>query len=529
MTSKVSVNTAQSGFYQGFNKVVAIMPKVLVLCLIVWAVMLPEQAKETLSDMQHWTTSYFGSWYMFSAAIFMMAVLLLAIIPRTGRIKLGLEDDKPEFSLFSWFSMMFGAGIGIGMLTYSTAEPIFHFATNPDTIQGLSSSLDADNVRSTFKWGFFHNALTPWSSYAIIGISLGYFSYNKGLPLTIRSSLQPLFGNAVQGWLGHVVDIAAILATIIGVGVTIGYGVSQFASGVFNISGAQWLMKLDGSPSFAAQLVALLIVLGASTLSAMSGINKGIKWLSNINMSLSFFLLMFFVVFGSFSFAIKAFGFAIWDYLVNLAEMSFTVWDIKEDKELAEWQGAWSIFYWAWWIAFAPFVGLFLARVSRGRTVREYVLGAVIVPSLTCLTWFALIGGTAIDLELSGIAQGSIINADISAQLYQTINLILSPELAAIMSAIIVVLLLTYLITSVDSAILIVTTLASGGNQNQKSSKHIIIWGLIFTAVIASLLAAGGMATLRSAMIIGALPFSMVMMLMLVSLIKSLFLNSANK
>jgi choline/carnitine/betaine transport len=526
MPSNVSVTTAQSGFYQGFNKIVAITPKVLVLCLIAWAVLLPEQAKDTLSAIQYWTTSTFGSWYMIAAAVFMISVMVLAIIPSTGKIKLGKQNDKPEFSLFSWFSMMFGAGIGVGMLTYSTAEPIFHFAANPDTIQGLSNSLDADNVRNAFKWGFFHYALTPWGSYAIIGIALGYFSYNKGHPLTIRSSLQPLFGKAVQGWLGHAVDIAAILATVIGVGVTIGYGVSQFASGVFNISGAQWLMTASGTPSFAAQFVALSIVLVASTLSAMSGVDKGIKWLSNINMGLSMFLLLFFVLFGSLGFAVKAFGFAIWDYVVNLAEMSFTVWNITEDKELAEWQGDWSIFYWAWWIAFAPFVGLFLARVSRGRTIREYVLGAMIIPSLTCLTWFALIGGTAINLELSGVAQGSIVNADISAQLYQTINLILSPELAVAMTVVIVILLLTYLITSVDSAILIVTTLASGGDQRQKNTKHIIIWGIIFTATIASLLAAGGMATLRSAMIIGALPFSMVMMLMLISLLKSLFLDN---
>jgi choline/carnitine/betaine transport len=529
MSENVSVSVAQSGFYAGFNKIVAISPKILVLCLITWAVLLPEHAQLELQKVQNWTTSIFGAWYMYAASIFMLTVLALAIVPKTGRIKLGKESDRPEFSLFSWFSMMFGAGIGIGMLTYSTAEPIFHFATNPDTIQGLSTSLDADNVRNAFKWGFFHYALTPWGCYAIIGIALGYFSYNRGLPLTIRSSLQPLFGNAVQGWVGHVVDIAAILATIIGVGVTIGYGVSQFASGVFNISGAQWLMGSEGSPSFAAQLVALIVVLIASTLSAMSGVNKGIKWLSNINMGLSVFLLLFFVFFGSLAFAANSFIHAILDYVGNVVPMSFTVWDVNENKELADWQGAWSIFYWAWWIAFAPFVGLFLARVSRGRTIREYVLGAMIVPSLTCLTWFTLIGGTAISLELQGIAQGSIVNADISAQLYQTINLILSPEMAAAMSAIIVLLLLTYLITSVDSAILIVTTLASGGDQNQKNTKHIMIWGIIFTAVIASLLAAGGMDTLRSAMIIGALPFSFVMMLMLISLLKSLFLSGADR
>lgn len=206
--------------------------------------------------------------------------------------------------------------------------------------------------------------------------------------------------------------------------------------------------------------------------------------------------------------------------------MSFTVWDQTDaapSAELASWQADWTIFYWAWWIAFAPFVGLFLARVSRGRTIREYVLGAMVVPSVTCLTWFVLIGGTAIDLELRGIAGGSIVNADISAQLYATINLMLSEPLAAAMSIVIVILLLTYLITSVDSAILIVTTLASGGNQAQKQARHIIIWGLLFLAMIASLLAAGGLDALRSAMIIGALPFSFVMVLMLISLFKELF------
>jgi choline/carnitine/betaine transport len=523
----LEIETSDSGFYKGFNKVVSVTPKILVIALIIWTGIFPEIAGPALLTIQNWTTDVFGAWYMYVAAIFMIACVLLAIIPKTANTKLGLPSDTPEFSNFSWFSMMFGAGIGIGMLTYSTAEPIFHFVSNPDTILGLAEGSTAGNVRNAYKWAFLHYALTPWACYAVIGITLGYLSYNRGFPLTIRSSLQPLFGRAVSGPLGHVVDIVAILATIIGVGVTIGYGVSQFASGVFNITPAAWLMT-DGTPSLAAQITALSIVLVASTISAMSGVNKGIKWLSNINMGLSFFLLIFFVFFGSLLFAAKIFGFAIYDYFANLMQMSFTVWDAKEpapSADLAAWQGSWTIFYWAWWIAFAPFVGLFLARVSRGRTIREYVLGAMVIPSITCLTWFALIGGTAIDMELSGIANGSIVNADISAQLYQTINLILSSPFAAAMSVVIVILLLTYLITSVDSAILIVTTLASGGNQAQKHAKHIVIWGALFMAMIASLLAAGGLDALRSAMIIGALPFSFVMLLMLVSLMKVLFFS----
>jgi len=516
---------SHTGFYHGFNRTVAIGPKLLVLLLILWAVFAPTHARDVLQATQGWTIQVFGSWYMFSCALFMLGVMLLALYPATGNIKLGRDKDQPEFSTFSWFSMMFGAGVGIGMLTYSTAEPIYHFSTNPDVIAGTVQAKTAETVRYAYKWSLFHWALTPWGIYAVLGISLGYFSYNQGLPLTIRSSLKPLFGNAINGALGNLVDIVAILATVIGVAVTIGLGVSQFASGLFNISGVSWLVTESGAPSFAAQMMALVIVLFASTISALSGVSKGIKWLSNLNMGLTVFLLLFFVFFGAFAFAIKTFGLAIWDYLRELPRMSFTIWGAESDQALADWQGAWTIFYWAWWIAFAPFVGLFLARVSKGRTIRQYVLGAMIVPSLTCLTWFALVGGSALDLELSGVANSRILNADISAQLYETINLLLSPMLATVMSVVIVILLLTYLITSVDSAILVVTTIAAEGERPSNTNKHIVLWGVIFAGVIGALLYAGGIDSLRSAMIIGAVPFSLVMALMLVSLVKSLLTN----
>ena len=257
----------------------------------------------------------------------------------------------------------------------------------------------------------------------------------------------------------------------------------------------------------------------------MSGLNKGIKWLSNINMGLSVFLIAFFVLFGATFFALQTFFYTIWDYLIALPAMSTTVWQAagtETSVALESWQASWSIFYWAWWIAFAPFVGLFLARVSRGRTIREYVIGAMIIPSLICLVWFTFIGATAIDLELSGVAQGAIVNADISAQLFETINLILTPNMAVGLSVVIVVLLLTFLVTSADSGILIINTLASGGNQSQKQTKHVVIWGTLFSILIGVLLAAGGMDALRSVMIIGALPFSIVMALMAVSLVKTL-------
>jgi len=519
------IKTADEGFYQGFNRTVAVTAKILVGMLILWAALPYAEAGATLLKMQNWTTAVFGGWYMYVTAFYLLVCLGIALYPRTGKIKLGGQDEKPEFSRFSWFSMMFGAGIGVGMLTYSTAEPIFHFANNPDVIKGLSDGQSANNVRNAYKWAFLHYGLTPWAAYGIVGMALGYFSYNRKQPLSFRSALMPLFGRkAMQGVSGHIVDVIAIFATIVGVGVTIGYGVSQFASGVFNITGFEWISDAKGKPTLMAQLIALIIILAASIWSALTGVGKGIKWLSNINMGLSFFLLFFFAIFGATMFAFRQFFVTLFDYFAALPAMSFTVWT---EGPLADWQGAWTIFYWAWWIAFAPFVGLFLARVSKGRSIREYVVGAIFVPSIMGLTWFVLVGGTAIDLELSGVAQGAIVNADISAQLFQTINLVLSPVFAKLMSFVIVILLLTYLVTSADSAILVINTIASAGNRAKARAKHIIIWGCIYVAVVATLLIAGGMGALRSAMIVGALPFSFVTALMAIALVKSLIFDKA--
>ncbi|MCB5197927.1 BCCT family transporter [Loktanella sp. TSTF-M6] len=525
----LDIQTADNGFYEGFNTIVSVGSKVLIGVLIVWAAVWSIQAGEILSNIRSTIDANTGPWYMYAVAFFIVTALGLALYPTTGRLMLGQPGDKPEFSSFSWFSMMFGAGIGIGMLTYATAEPIYHFGINPDTITGATTASAADNVISAYKWSFLHWGFSAWGCYAIVGLALAFFSYSRGLPLTIRSGLTPLFGRALEGPLGHVIDIVSVIATILGVAVTIGYGVSQFASGVFNITGAAWLMNAEGTPTVAGMLTALVVVMFCSVLSALSGVGKGIKWLSNLNMGLSFFILAFFLVFGSTLFAFRSLFVGLWDYLINLPAMSLTLFrpdgtDADNmQNALAGWQGGWTIFYWAWWIAFAPFVGLFLARISRGRTVREYVLGAMIVPSLMCFVWFAFAGGTAIDLTLNGGAGDQITGAGISSQLFAMINFMLSPLLAKLMSAVIVVLLLTYLVTSADSAILIINTIAAAGDESPKGRLHIIAWGSILGFVIGALLVAGGLDAINTAMIIGALPFSVVMVLMCLSLIKALY------
>ena len=526
------IKTAASGFYRGFTKDVTITAKLLVGALILWAIAFPERSGAFLQGINSVILGSFGYWYIYVMAFFLLLCLGLALWPASGRLKMGLPSDQPEFSNFSWFSMMFGAGIGIGMLTFATAEPMYHFAQNPATIQGLTDPSTAGNVRDAYIWSFTHWGLAAWAAYAIVGLSLGYFSYRRGLPLTIRSGLTPLFGKSLSGPVGHVIDIVAVVATVLGVSQTLGFGVEQFVAGLYRIGIGEWLMNTgaDGAKSSSAAgiVLALVVIMGASTLSALSGVGKGIKWLSNINMGLSFFVLAFFILFGSTWFGLQALFVGSWDYLASLPGNLFTVWSAGESEvgdALAAWQGGWTIFYWAWWIAFAPFVGMFLARISRGRTVREYVLGAMIVPAIMCFVWFALVGGTAIDLELNGQAAGAIAGAGQESQLFAMLDVILSPALAWGMSVVVVVLLLTYLVTSADSAVLIINTINAGGDEGPKARPHILFWGAALALVVGGLIVAGGLGAIKTAMVIGALPFSLVMLLMGVALIKGIWLD----
>ncbi|WP_439110035.1 BCCT family transporter [Lentibacter sp.] len=528
--TSLPIRVAAAGFYRGFTKDVAITAKILVGALILWAIAFPDQAASVLGALNTIILGAFSYWYVYVMAFFVILCFALALWPTAGRMRLGHEDDRPEFSNFSWFSMMFGAGIGIGMLTFATAEPMYHWAKNPSTIMGLTEGSTAGNVRDAYVWSFTHWGLAAWASYAIVGLALGYFSYRRGLPLTIRSALTPIFGKSLSGPLGHAVDVVAVVATVLGVAQTLGFGVEQFISGLSRIGVGDWLFDTaaDGtrSSSTLGIIVALTVIMGASTLSALSGVGKGIKWLSNINMGLSFFVLAFFVIFGSTLFGLTALFLGIWDYLLSIPGNIFTVWSAdgtETGDALSGWQGGWTIFYWAWWIAFAPFVGVFLARISKGRTIREYVLGAMIIPAVMCFVWFALVGGTAIDLELSGEAGGAIVGAGQSDQLFAMLAVILSEPLAYAMSVLVVILLLTYLVTSADSAVLIINTINAAGDEGPKARPHILFWGAALAFVVGGLIIAGGLGAIQTAMVIGALPFSFVMVLMGVSLIKAIY------
>ncbi|MCG7625549.1 BCCT family transporter [Epibacterium sp. Ofav1-8] len=520
------IKTADRGFYSGFSVDVTISSKLAVAGLVLWAVAFPEQAGAVLAGFNSFILSNFATWYVYVMAAFVIACLGLAFWPSAARLKLGEDHDEPEFSRFSWFSMMFGAGIGVGMLTWAVAEPIYHFNTNPDVIQGFASSKEMDNYLNAYKWSYLHWGFTAWSSYAIAGLGLGFFAYRRGLPLTIRSSLAPLFGERLSGPLGHVIDIVAVIATILGVAQMLGFGVEQFVSGMARIGIGDWLLNEQGTASSLGIIVAVLIIMGASTLSALSGVGKGIKWLSNLNMVLSTFLLGFFLIFGSTWFGLNALFGGFWTYVTALPEMIFTVYQSNGSEtgdKLVGWQGGWTVFYWAWWVAFAPFVGLFLARISKGRTVREFVLGAAIAPAIMCFVWFSFAGGTAIDLELNGAANGAIFSVPDGDKIFAMTDLMLSPVLSWLMAVLIVVLLMTYLVTSADSAVLIVNTINAAGDEGPKARPHILFWGAALGLVVGALLLVGGLKAIQTAMVIGALPFSIVMVLMCIALFKAIY------
>ena len=559
---ELKINKKESGFYEGFSQNIALPAKVLIALIVIWAAMDPEQAGQVLSNIQNWALEHFNDFYIYAVAFYVGVCLFIALFPPFGRVKLGPQDGKPEFSNFSWFSMMFGAGIGIGMLGYAAAEPIWHLGNNPEiimskeaikalfassniqlaegadvfaeyqtqlaagsiaAIDGLAIPRTESAVRGAYHYAFLHWGLGTWATYSLVGISLAFFSYRRNLPLTIRSGLSSLFGRKMEGPWGNVVDIAAVLSTLLGISQTIGLGLNSFASGLHNITGAEWLMTTGESPgpSTGALLLSLAVVMILSTASALSGVGRGIKWLSNTNMVLSFSLLAFFLVFGATMFAFELLGKGIFSYIIHLPALTLTVWD--PSTELGGWQTGWSVFFWAWAIAFGTFVGIFLARISKNRTIREFVLGAIVAPSIMCFLWFAFVGGTAIDLELSGAAEGRIYGSNLTYQLYEVINIMLSPGFATVMSIMIVILLLTYLVTSADSAILVINTINSGGEYSaQTGQKHILIWGVALTAVVGVLLLAGGLRAIQSAMIVGTIPFTVVLILMGIGLLKAL-------
>ena len=407
---------AKSGFFTGLHSGMGIAAKAMVVVFVVFTALNVEFANSIYSGIRTWIEATLN-WYYISAVTVMLFVCFYLMFSRFGSIRLGDDDSKPEFSNFSWFAMLFSAGVGIGLLFFGIAEPMFYFdntapwgyPNNPFADHAGIKEMTEDRAVYAMRVTYFHWGFHGWAVYVMIGLCLAYFGFRKKLPLTLRSALYPVLGDRIYGPIGHAVDLLAVFGTVFGVATSLGLGVSQMAAGL------HFLMGID--PGIVTKIVLITIISIVATLSAVSGVGKGIRIISEWNIWLSVVLLAYFLFGGPAQWLMGFFFTTLGDYLWNVVPMGFKTFNAEGD---AAWQGGWTIFYWGWWISWAPFVGMFIARISRGRTIREFMVGVMFVPTTIAFFWLCIFGGNAMYLELT--ADGGVGTAGI-AQLVRDWNL----------------------------------------------------------------------------------------------------------
>ena len=470
--------------------------------LLAVAVAAPGESDRLFQAAQAWVIDTFGWFYILSVAGFLLVVLALAFGP-TGALKLGPDDSEPDFPYVSWLAMLFAAGMGIGLMYFAVAEPIQHYATPPEAQPGTF-----DAAREAMVITFAHWGVHAWAIYALVGLSLAYFAHRTGLPLTLRSGLAPLLGIRINGPIGVAVDILAICGTLFGIATSLGLGVSQINSGLSYLTG------LPNTPWMQVGLIAL--VMAAATASVLTGLDKGVRRLSELNLVLAVLLMLFVLAVGPTGFLLKALVQNFGLYLDHFFVRTFNLYAY----EPRGWMANWTLFYWAWWIAWSPFVGMFIARISRGRTVREFVIGVLLVPTGFTFLWMTIFGNTAISLDM-GAAAGAIsqaVTADLSTAIFQFLE-----ELpgTAITSTLVVLLVAVFFVTSADSGSLVIDTIASGGADDTPRWQR-VYWCSLEGLAAAVLLLAGGLGALQAATLVAALPFAVIMILLAAGLVRQM-------
>ncbi|WP_454016191.1 BCCT family transporter [Azospirillum sp. Marseille-Q6669] len=485
----------------GINKTVSFTAGGLILLFVLLASVFTESFGARISALQSAIVGNFGWFYILSVAGFLLFAFWLFFSPY-GSIKLGKDDDEPEFSYLTWFAMLFSAGMGIGLLFYGVAEPVLHFA-NPRV--GEAGTPDA--AREAMNLAFLHWGLHAWGIYITVGLSLGYFAYRHDLPLTIRSALYPLLGDRLSGWPGHLVDIVAIVGTLFGIATSLGLGVMQINAGL------DYLGLV--SVGTVQQMVLIAVITAVATASAVSGVGRGIRRLSELNMLAGLLLLLFVFLLGPSVFLLSTLVESIGRYLWTLPYTSFRTLPYTG----AEWQASWTMFYWGWWISWAPFVGMFIARVSRGRTIREFIGGVLFAPVALTFVWFTVFGETAIHMEMfEGGGMAAAVQENVPTALFVMLDRL---PLSVITSALATLIVVTFFVTSADSGALVIDIIGSGGNQDPPIATR-IFWAVLCGVVAAVLLLVGGLQALQTAAVTTALPFAVVMVLMCVGLVTSL-------
>ncbi len=475
---------------------------VVIVAFVLYTLVAPEAAKEAFDGSKGWSINNFDWLFMVGANVFVIFCLALIVLP-VGRIRIGGENAKPEFSLMSWFAMLFAAGMGIGLMFWSVAEPVGYYTdwygtplnALPNTPEGANAAMGA----TMFHWG-----LHPWAIYAVVGLSLAFFTYNKGLPLTIRSGFYPLLKDKTWGWIGHIIDIFAVFATIFGLATSLGFGAQQAASGFHFLFGVD-----DGIGTQVAIIIGVTLV---ALISVIRGLDGGVKVLSNINMGLAALLLLFVLVLGPTIAIITTFGSTFVAYVSDIVPLSN--WFGREDDTFYH---GWTVFYWAWWISWSPFVGMFIARISKGRTVRQFIVAVLLVPTLVTMVWMSVFGGSALDQatnEIGALADGI---GTVSLAMFQMLE---NLPIGAVTSFVAIILVLVFFITSSDSGSLVIDSITAGGKIDAPTVQR-IFWAVMEGVIAGALLFGGGadaLGALQAAAITVGLPFTVVLLLMCFSL-----------
>lgn len=474
---------------------------ILVAISVLIAAVMPAAYEQATNSITALLSTVFGWYYMLIMTVILFIVGFLIISPY-GNIRLGKPNDRPEFARPTWVAMLFSAGLGIGLVFYGSYEPLSHYAIQPATADPETEAAFQEAMQRTF----FHYGFNAWAMYGIVALALAFFQFRKGERGLISSTLKPLFGKKMDGGWGTMVDVIAIFATVFGVASSLGFGAAQINGGLtylFGLPNNNW-----------SQLIIIAIITVLFIISAWSGLSKGIKYLSNMNMVLAVLLLTLVVIIGPTLLIFNVFTQSFGEYIQNLIPLSTKTGAFNSGN--CEWLDAWSIFYWAWWISWSPFVSMFIARVSKGRTIREFLIFVVLLPTVLCAIWFSAFGATAINIQQQGIVD--LTTGAVETTLFTVFN---EMPFGFGLSIIAILLLLTFFISSADSATFVLGMQSTGGSLTPDNSVK-IVWGVLQSAIAAILLSAGGLAAIQNTIIIAALPFSMVMVLMVFALLKAL-------